>query len=228
MTAALAGRHGGLVVPAYFHPAVRPGAWRVLAESAARLRLVVLNVASGCGELFDDAFRPAVAAVRAAGVPVAGYVDTDYGARSATAALAELNRYQQWYGVDGVFFDRVAATADQLDHYAALAGAARLLGAEVVAFNHGVYPVPGYVEHADLLGTFEGPWRVYRELVLPRWPREHPADRFVHLVYAVPAEHLGDAVALAERRHAVACATAEALPNPWCGLPDGVPKPEVF
>ena len=38
-----------LVVPAYFHPAVRPDQWEWLAEHAPRVRLVILNIQNGPG-----------------------------------------------------------------------------------------------------------------------------------------------------------------------------------
>ena len=46
-----------------------------------------------------------------------------------------------------------------------------------VVFNHGVHPDPGYAEHADLLGTFEGPWSAYRKLEVPDWARRGPRRR---------------------------------------------------
>ena len=45
-----------LVVPAYFHPAVRPGDWEWLAEHADQVRLVILNVANGPGTRPDAPF----------------------------------------------------------------------------------------------------------------------------------------------------------------------------
>ena len=47
-----------LVVPAYFHPAVRATDWQRLAARAQQVRLVVLNIASGAGERPDNAFLP--------------------------------------------------------------------------------------------------------------------------------------------------------------------------
>lgn len=209
-----------LVVPAYFHPAVRPEEWSWLAEHAPRLRVVVLNLASGPGVRPDEMFLPALARLRTAGVAVAGYVDTNYGERGAEDVLAELRCYLDWYGVTGVFFDRAAALAGQVDHYAVLARRARGLGAELVMFNHGAHPFQAYADHADLLGTFEGPWHTYLDASVPRWVRSRPADQFFHLVYSVPRGHLGDALALAVRRHAgCAYVTDHGGANPWERLP---------
>jgi len=154
-----------LIVPAYFHPASRPAEWAWLAEQPEQIRLVVLNLADGPGAAPDEVVGPALGRLRAAGVPVAGYVDTNYGLRPAGDALADLGRYLDWYKVAGVFFDRAAPDAEHVRYYAGLAHRARQLGAQVVALNHGAHPVEAYAEHADLLGTFEGPWRAYLDLV---------------------------------------------------------------
>ena len=156
-----------LIVPAYFHPATHPGQWAWLARHAAEIRMIVLNLASGPGPQPDEAFYPVLDQLHAAGVTVGGYVDTNYGQRPVYQAMTDLGRYVDWYQVSGVFFDRVAAAADQAGQYADLARNARDMGAHVVAFNHGAHPAEAYAEHADLLGTFEGPWNSYLELAVP-------------------------------------------------------------
>ena len=211
-----------LIVPAYFHPASRPAEWAWLAGQAEQVRLVVLNLANGPGTSPDAAVRPAVDRLHAAGVPVAGYVDTNYGQRPAGEALADLGRYLDWYRVTGVFFDRAPTGAEHVGHYAGLADGARRLGARVVALNHGTHPVEAYAQHADLLGTFEGPWPAYLGLAIPRWARSRPAAQFYHLPHSVPAESFEDARWLAARRNA-GCAyiTDRGGPNPWDRLPVG-------
>jgi len=199
-----------LVVPAYFHPAVAPDDWAALAALAGRVRLVVLNVADGPGERRDPAFTPVLDALPG---DVAAYVDTDYGRRSRAAVEADLARYRRWYPqARSVFFDRVAAGPELVGHYADLARAARATGVEAVVFNHGVHPDPAYAEHADLLGTFEGPWSAYRTLEAPDWAR---GDRFLHLVHAVPTRSLPAARRLAASRAGAIYVTDLLGSNPW-------------
>lgn len=209
-----------LVVPAYFHAAVRPADWALLAERAADVRLVILNLASGPGASPEPAHLAALERLRAAGVAVAGYVDTNYGLRPVQEAMADLHSYLDWYQVTGVCFDRVATGAEHLNHYAALAHRARAAGAQLIMFNHGVHPAEAYAQHADLLGTFEGPWRAYLSAAVPRWTRSLPADKFYHVVHSVPREHIADAYLLAARRHAgCAYVTERSGGNPYDGLP---------
>jgi Spherulation-specific family 4 len=218
-----------LVVPAYFHPAVRPHEWALLAERAAHVRLIVLNLASGPGTQPDAAFVPTLDRLRSAGVAVAGYVDTNYGQRPAYEVLAELGQYMDWYGVADVFFDRVTVAAEHVGHYADLTRHARDMGANVVAFNHGAHPVEAYADYADLLGTFEGPWRAYIDVAVPRWARSRPAAQFFHLVYSVPLNSFSDAFLLAARRRAgCVYVTDHGGDNPWDRLPAGEFDPQAL
>jgi hypothetical protein len=216
-----------LVVPAYFRPELRPDDWELLAKHAPQVRLVTLNVANGPGTQPDLAFFPALDRLREAGVAIAGYVDTNYGQRPARDALADLDKFLKWYQVTGVCFDRVSVTAEHLGYYAALSRDARRSGARVVLFNHGAHPLEAYAEHANVLGTFEGPWRAYLKLAVPRWTRSRPADKFYHVVYAVPRENYDHAFLLAMRRRAGSVyITDRAGRNPYDCLPAGGLQPE--
>lgn len=218
-----------LIVPAYFHPATHPNEWALLAERASQVRLIVLNLANGPGTVPDAAVFPALDRLRSAGVTVGGYVDTNYGQRSTHDALSELGRYLDWYDVAGVFFDRAAVAPEHVAYYADLTLQARKMGARVVAFNHGAHPIEAYAEHADLLGTFEGPWPAYLELAVPRWTRSRPAGQFFHLLHSVPAESFSDALWLAARRNAgCAYVTDRGGANPWDRLPAGEFGPQAL
>jgi len=215
-----------LVVPAYFHPAVRPADWATLAGWGSAVRLVVLNLADGPGPIHDPAFDAPLAAVRAAGAAVACYVDTGYRSRPVHEVAADLARYRDRYPADRtVFFDRVSATGDDLDHYAGLAERARAVGMGTVVFNHGVHPDPAYARYADLLGTFEGTWEQYRRAVVPRWARQRDPAGALHLVDSVPRRRLAQARALVARHGAGAAYITDAAadrvhgPNPWRRLP---------
>ena len=216
-----------LVVPAYFRPDTRPDDWQLLAARAQQVRLVILNLANGPGPQPDPAYYAALGRLREVGVAVAGYVDTNYGRRPAREALADLDLFLQWYAVSGVCFDRVSVTAEHLGYYAALSRDARGAGARVVLFNHGAHPLEAYAEHANLLGTFEGPWRAYLQLAVPRWTRSRPASTFYHVVYKVPRENFDHAFLLAIRRRAGwVYITDRSGANPYDGLPVAGLQPE--
>jgi Spherulation-specific family 4 len=215
-----AARQPRLVVPAYFHPAVYPDQWEWLAGHAPQVRLVILNVANGPGTAPEGPFKEAAERLRAAQVPVIGYVDTNYGRRPARQIMTELGQYLDWYGVSGICLDRVAAGPRELAYYGALTARVRKSGAEVVFFNHGTYPCEAYAQYADLLGAFEGPWPDYLRLNIPDWASAWPAEKFYHVVYSVPPERFGEAAQLAAQRHAAAVyITERGGPNPYDRLP---------
>jgi len=218
-----------LIVPAYFHPATHASEWAWLAHHAAQIQMVLLNPASGPGSHPDQAYLDVLDRLRSAGVIVAAYVDTNYGQRPLHEAMIDVGRYRDWYQVSGVFFDRAAPTANRVGHYADLARVSRDMGASVVAFNHGVHPIEAYADHADLLGTFEGPWNAYLELAVPRWVRSREAGRFFHLMHSASTSSFRDAVWLAARRNAGGFyVTDRGGANPWDGLPAGAPDPQAL
>lgn len=209
-----------LLVPAYFHPAVAAQAWERLAEPGQRLRLVVVNVNSGPGDVIDPSYVPVVTALRDARVRLAGYIDTDYGRRPVDEVVADVVAYRQHYQVSGVFLDQVSSGSAELDLYARYVLAARTAGASFVVLNPGVHPHPGYVDLADLTVTFEGPWAAYRNLDVPAWVHERPARRFCHLIHSVPPDASDRVLDLAFRRNAgTAFVTDGRGVNPWDRYP---------
>src|SRR5215510_1464951 len=175
------------VVPAYFHPVTDPTAWSRIVRGASMVRLVVINMANGPGERPDPRYRDVLDLLAQSSVDVAGYVDTDYARRDTDTALAEAAKYLDWYGVDAVFLDQVSTGTDQVDYYAKLSGRARGCGVRLLAFNHGTYPAAQYADHAELLGTFEGPWRTYAQTRAPSGIEPWRPERLFHLIYSVPA-----------------------------------------
>src|SRR5262245_375390 len=208
------------VVPAYFHPAADPTGWARLARDAARVRLVVVNVADGPGARPTRSYMELMARLHQSTVDVAGYVDTGYGRRRLAHILAEVARYRDWYGIDAVFLDQVSSTEAQLCHYSALSARARAAGVRVMAFNHGTHPVEGYADQAELLGTFEGPWRAYADASVPDWVKGRPAEQFFHLVYSAPsALHAQVWELVASRGAGGGFVTDHGGANPWDYLP---------
>jgi len=219
----------GPVVPAYFHPAIQPMDWLTLGGAAGAVRLVVLNMASGPGRQRDHTYADTIDRLLDAGAPIAGYVDTDYGHRPSADLLSEIARYRDWYRVSSVFLDRVPSGIEHVPRYRALAAACRRAGMDLVAFNHGTHPVWDYAEHADLLGTFEGPFRSFAELDVPSWVHDFPPGRFFHLLYDCPPTLVRTVGRLATERNVGCVYRTEATgANPWRGLPTGFPQAQLI
>lgn len=205
-----------LVVPAYFHPAVSPKKWQKLTPLAPSLRAVIVNVHNGPGEDLDPLYVSAVEALRAAGIRILGYVDTDYGRREPAIIGKEVSTYRDRYGIHGVFMDQVSSGLDQLDHYAQCVVAARTAGSPFVVLNAGAEPHPGYVDLANVTVTFEGPWHDYKSLRVSDWVHRYPSSRFCHLVHSMPRSAFAQGLDLAAARHAGSVFLTDGRgSNPW-------------
>ncbi|WP_328772190.1 spherulation-specific family 4 protein [Streptomyces sp. NBC_00286] len=206
-----------LLVPYYEHPSVRPAEWEAIVAAAPRLYGVVLNPASGPGEVPDSAFAEIAERLRAAEVRVFGYVDTAYGRRPRAEVAADLTRHRDWYGTNGAFLDQVATGLGEFGHYQRLATAAWGAGCDTLVFNHGAPPHVAYGRLADVLVTFEGSWETYRTLRPAPW-KGGSRTRLCHLVYGVPpGARVGE---LAHARGAtVHCAVPGTGAHPWGTLP---------
>ncbi|MEU6573089.1 spherulation-specific family 4 protein [Streptomyces sp. NPDC046805] len=210
-----------LLVPYYEHPSVRPAEWAAIVAAAPRLYGVVLNPAGGPGERPDPAFAELAARLRAAGVRVLGYADTDYARRPRPDVVRDLARHRAWYGVDGAFLDQAAAEAQQLRHYQQLASAARSAGCGTLVLNHGTPPHPSYARIADVLVTFEGPWAAYTRTPPHPGGRYGTGVRLCHLVCGVPSGADVEGAAR-ERGATVYCAVPCTGTHPWGTLPHTV------
>jgi hypothetical protein len=188
-----------------------------LAEGSRRDRIVILNPASGPGTTRDADYARAVSRARAAGTRVLGYVPTTYGARDTATVETDIDRYEQWYEVDGIFLDEASHSADKLPYYDTLSKHIRASGDHrLVVLNPGVVPAKGYFEDADVVVTFEGAYAEYGPAVarMPAWARELPPRRIAHLVYGASRQQAmeiikGDSLA------GYVYVTPGTMPDPW-------------
>ncbi|MEV3990793.1 spherulation-specific family 4 protein [Streptomyces sp. NPDC049837] len=213
-----------VAVPAYFDPCCCAADWAQLCAASAthpgRVDLVILNPDSGVGRDTDDGHRTVCRQMRRAGISVAGYISTGYATRRASEVLAEATAYRNWYGLTAIFIDEVTEDRSGWPYYRELVTALRSSGIRQVVINPGTPPDPCYVELADLVVTFEGPWSEYRGWRPPKWSRQWPSSRVCHLVFDTPVSVLGRAVDLTRTRGAgYVYVTDRTLPNPWEALP---------
>ncbi len=201
----------GSLMPAYLDPA----GLLALARRGALPEYVVINPDSGPGRAAQADYRRAIDALRAASAEVLGYVPTGWGARPRAAAAADIEHYRHWYGVDGIFLDEAAHSAEEIPYYAALARVAR----GTVVLNPGLVPARGYFDIADVVVTYEGPVAGYAEGVrrAPPWVRSLAPGQVAHLVYA--ASRAQALAALDPPPAGYAYVTSGTLPHPWGTVP---------
>ncbi len=211
-----------MAIPSYFGPGAL---WTEIGAAAPRVGLAVINPSSGPGETLRADYVAQVEATRARGVTVLGYVHTSYGKRPLAEIRSEIDRFNRWYKVDGIFFDEVTNDDAGLPYYLHCRAAARAGRPKaVVVINPGTPVTEGYMAAADVVLTFESDYGAYLKRVTdPAWVARYPARRFWHLVYAAPdTAAMHRAVLLSKKRNAGwVYVTPDTLPNPWDTLPGG-------
>ena len=211
-----------MAIPSYFGPGPL---WTKLGAAAPRVGLAIINPNSGPGDVVRADYVAQVKATQRRGVIVLGYVHTSYGKRPLSEIQSEIERFNRWYEVNGIFFDEVSNDDANLPYYlqcraAVCAGHPKA----VVVINPGTPVTEGYMKAADVVLTFESDYGAYiKRAADPAWVAHYTARRFFHLIYAAPdAASMRQAVRLSKQRNAGwVYVTPDTLPNPWDTLPDG-------
>jgi hypothetical protein len=213
----------GILVPAYFYAG---SLWDDMNRAATRVPLVaIMNPNSGPDTAQNPDYVTAVNSLRAAGGRVIGYVYTSYAARDTNAVKTDIDRYFNFYSVDGIFLDEMTNDSDtnHLNYYAAVRQYVQTKGTNLlVAGNPGINTQETYLTRsaADVLVTAEV-GTGYAALTVDGWVTNHLARQFCHLPYNVPdAATMTNYVSLAAGRNAGwIYVTDDVLPNPWDTLP---------
>jgi hypothetical protein len=191
----------GLVVPGYFDPEAT-SLWQETAATGAGVRMVIFNPNSGVGDERDQAWVDVVASSRAAGFTVLAYVQTDYGNRSASAVVGEIDQYRRWYGVKDFFLDEADPSFSSVENYRSMVQNIHNGGGKAV-LNFGWMPHPAYMQFTDVAGVFESTYSEYRnDYDRPDWFYSYPATRFLHIVHSTPATSWQTAMDLSRQRNA--------------------------
>lgn len=220
-----------ILVPGYFPPNWWAGwpnsQWTLFADYAplgldGGGSIGVMNPASGPGTAGNSDWTAVTNYSRSHGHKVLGYVDTNYAARALADVAADVDKYYTWYGVDGVFLDRMSNnTADQAYYRNVYAVAKAKAPAVLVCGNPGAtattdWQLKAPQPSADLLVNFEDTYANYVGWTPPAWVTLYPPSRFAHLVHACAAGDLPAAVAKSRAARAgYRYVTSDVLPNPW-------------
>jgi hypothetical protein len=215
----------GLLVPAYFHPAVRADDWSRLAAAAAQVpTIVVLNPSNGPGRRVDPYYPPVLQQLKSAGATVVGYVYTQWGRRSLSAVKSSVQTFYALYPtIDGIFVDEMAAQASTrlLAYYRELAAfvraqrdGARLVGNPGCAFDRAFYDQ----RCADLFVDQEGPLADFAGQPRAAWSGQAPTAAFGEIAFGAPSSSEG-ARQLRRRGAGWVYCTNLAGDNPYEALP---------
>ncbi len=213
----------GTVVPAYFYPGVL---WARMNWAAGQIPLVaIMNPNDGPDTSQNPDYVSAVNSLRASGGKVVGYVFTSYGARDTNTVRLDIDRYFNFYAMDGIFLDEVTDDADtnHLNYYAAIYQYIHTKGTNLTVIgNPGINTLEAYLTRPcmDVLVTFEVDTG-YSNHVDDAWVTNHLARQFSQLPYAVAsASTMTNYVNLASARNVGwLYVTSDSGANPWDTLP---------
>jgi len=215
----------GVLVPAYFDPATG-SAWDSLNQAAQRVPLIaIMNPNNGPSTSSDAAYRRALSALRNAGGQVIGYVYSSYTARAIGEVKTDIDRYDSFYTIDGIFVDEMTndSNASHLAYYAELYRYIKSKRSSyLVMGNPGINTLERYLVTpvTDALVTFESNVG-YTQYVPDAWTQTKEATAFSHLCYSVAAPTtMTNYVLLAVARNAGYIYVTDDLGNnPWDTLP---------
>lgn len=226
---ASAGGAGALeiVVPAYFYPSSSGSDWSRLDTAAAHVPITaIMNPGNGPGNSFNSDYDQATDSFVAAGGNLIGYVFSQYGSRPLSVVLADIDRYAQWYPVEGIFVDEFSNSSDPLvlDYYNAIYQHVKSIDADwEVMGNPGTSTVEDYLTRpaADRLMIWENFGSTYPNQTPPAWTAGYDSSRFVHLLHTLDSgATANDYVDLAVARNVGGVYfTDDVLGNPWDRLP---------
>lgn len=208
-----------IAIPSYFYP---PSFWTQLINSAPTVGLSVINPEDGPGADIDPPYLDIVQQAQSNGIVTLGYVATGYGLRSLTTVQNEIQRYFNWYNVNGIFLDEASNDCRKAAYYQRLyAYVKRLKPGAYVVLNPGTNTPECYIKAADILLNFEGDFNAYQNWIPDPWVYKYNPQRFWHLVHDANQSQMSEAIRLSKGRHAgwVYVTDDTALDNPWDTLP---------
>ena len=202
----------GIIIPAYFYPDVY---WNELANAALEIGdklIVIVNVENGPGEKSNSDYKDAVDQVRSNGGLVIGYVHTCHGNQNSeddfpssctkTEAIikTDIDRWYEWYSIDGIFFDEVSPQKDKTTYYQSLYDYVQTKQPEAtVVMNFGIEPDPAYFEiGSTILCIYENEFPDFIEWTPPDWMTEDQLDRSLVLVHNTSKHNFWTALAISK------------------------------
>jgi hypothetical protein len=217
MQVAHAATAAGIMVPLYTYPG---GTWDTVVNTKNAHPdvpiVAIVNPASGPGGSKDSNYVTGIAELKAAGVVVIGYVSTAYTSRSLDAVKGDIDKWDSWYDIDGIFFDEQTNWAGGESYYTQAGDYAESKGLGFTVGNPGANSIPSYLSTVDVVLIYESPG-------LPNLSDYNSWDSAANdqlgmipfSVSSLPTSWLEDATGFIGWVYV----TSDGLPNPWDSLP---------
>lgn len=204
-----------MLIPLYAYPS--SATWAKVAGANLYNNIdVIINPNNGVGTSKDTSFTNGVIQLRAGNLGIYGYVYTSWGGRSLSTVKAEIDNWQLWYGVDGIFLDEADNTKNKLPYYTDLWNYITAKGMKVI-LNPGAGTIEDYVSVATTNIIYESD--PSKALSVPSWFAKYPASEFGILQYGATVEQMRTFVSLAKSKNIGFIYVTDATAHFWSSLP---------
>lgn len=211
---------GRVLIPLYSDPPNNDWNTVISANSSKNIDIIA-NPADGVGTSKNSNYTTGITNFKQNGVGVYGYVFTGFGTRSLSVVEAEIDNWQAWYNVDGIFVDEVSDTTSGLSYYTTLYNYIHNKGMKVV-LNFGTNTIQEYASIGDILCIYED-----SSISIPfaSWQSNYPASKFCALRFGTDINGMMNFINEGFSKNiGNMFITDDSGINPWDTLPNYLPE----
>lgn len=183
-----------ILIPLYSYPNhynPKTYIWRKVAAAQKQVLITAIinpNNGPGIGSPNRD-YLQGMKDLRAAGVTILGYVFTKYGDRSITKVKADIDIYNSYYDIDGIFLDEAASSIDKLNYYQEVYKYIKAKSKlRTVILNQGTHTHEDYLTRpaADNVVIFENYTQNWLRYQTDTYINKYNSKHFSSLIHTVP------------------------------------------
>lgn len=175
----------GTIFPFYIYPtqeAIQPLIYT--AQQYPNVPIwAIMNPATGPGTSIDPIYTNAVTQLRANGIGLYGYVNTDYGNRPKAQVKSDIQKWVNWYKPDGIFLDLMSVNHA---YYSSITAYAKSLGIQIVDANPGTNINQSAGKDADIVTIFENNYLPTPLTQFKNWYNNYPRSNLSLIAYNIP------------------------------------------
>jgi hypothetical protein len=218
-----------VLIPLYIYPESVNGrnAWQPLADAARKIPVLAIvnpNSGPGGGPPNGD-YLQGMKLIQQAGAKSIGYVSTNYGKRPLAQVQADIDLYNKYFSVSGIFLDETASDPKMLGHYAQIYKYIKSKPKlQQVVANPGTQIDERYLsqpaaDQAVIFESFGKDWPLYQP---SSYLRKYDRRRFALMLHNVPDQKtMQQYIDLAVQRNVgyVYITNDAESSNPWDSFP---------
>ena len=177
----------------------------------------VVNPHNGPGDQQEDIYGHYITVMQECHISVLGYVSTFWGAVPLDTVKSDIDKYKEFYGIDGIFLDEMSNKAENVQYYKDITAYAKSVGVKYVVGNTGTDAAPEYVGVVDNIVISEG----YGAPTLSRlggWHVGYGKENFSYIAYSqstVDRQYVATSASFSSYLYI----TDDHFPNPYDQMP---------